>query len=118
MSYPKVLFHKGKYGDTLIPIQNEHEERLAWLAMFHVIREWEGYYKGLESDQQIFYDKAMRGDWKEAKWLLQARNTYEYEYIEMACVDTPTELFEKTGVQKCGRCNRWLPNVCEVCDEV
>jgi len=109
--YPKILIHKGKHGDTLILCLNENKEQEAWLAMFHAIDQWEGYYdRYIEAGRELKWrDAARNGCWQAAKWLLEVRSLNEYEGVELELVYEPKELLQELNVQPCCKCKKFIP---------
>lgn len=102
MRYPVLLTHYGKYGDRHIVANNKDEEAQAWLAMFRAMNEWDGFYypEDMYGDEPAAYRGACEGRAGSAQWLLQLRSDYEYERVELECVDTPETLLEKLNAKR------------------
>lgn len=92
--YPRLLVWNGKHGDVHILIRSKRDEGPAWLAMFKAIDQWAQYYTkcGLHGAEVSAYARAKAGDWQGAKWLLQARDGYEYERVTVEGIWTPEGL--------------------------
>ena len=106
----KILVHDGKHGNTVIFCLNEEREEEAWLAMFHAIDQWTGYYDRFMDDTQEleWRDAARNGCWQSAKWLLEVRSQNEYEDVRMDSICTPRELLEDLDVKQCHQCKKFL----------
>ena len=89
---PKLLSHRGKHGDRHILITDESQEHDAWLVMFRALDEWDQCYYELHGDEVEAYAAAKGGCGKAAKWLLQIRDSYEYEGMEIEHLETPESM--------------------------
>lgn len=109
--YPKVLIQNGKHGDTVILCLNEDREKEAWLAMFHAMDQWTGYYDSFmeEPDEIELRDRAREGCWRSARDLLYMRDQHEYEGIDIQSVAGPRDLFKQLDIEKCDKCQTFLP---------
>ena len=110
---PYLIVHRGKHGDRYILATDETEYKQAWLAMFHSIRKFDGYYEGWREwglDQQEWYEMAMKGDWRGALWLLDYRSDHEYEDVFGVCISTPENDFKHLEMQRCDTCGNYFDN--------
>jgi len=76
----KLLIARGKYTTLHFDISTPVREQQAWLALagfnMHM-----GYYHNVGDDpeQEDALAGARAGNWKDAQWLCQLRDDYEYE---------------------------------------
>jgi hypothetical protein len=75
-----ILILKMKHGDYAVYARDEAEQDRAYLHLFNLM-DGHGYYRcGLDGDQVDWYEKAAQGDAQAAKWLLDYRSDFYYEY--------------------------------------
>lgn len=78
----KALIYHGKYDDMHLDATDEDK---AFLALFSFIDKKLGYYCNITdkcpdwADELAALDGARAGSAKDAKWLLELREQYEYE---------------------------------------
>lgn len=85
---PKIIIWHGEHGDVYVDAATPLREKKAWLYLFELISEYE-YYSDLEDDEKDAYEAALEGSAKDAQWLLEMRDEYEYERIEIEYLEQP-----------------------------
>jgi len=79
----EILILKMKHGDYFVSAGTNDEEARAYLHLFRLMDK-HGYYAGdLDSDQLAWRTAARKGDATAAKWLLNVRSDWGYEYEEI-----------------------------------
>lgn len=88
----KVLQLKMKHGDYFVAARDEEEEGRAWLHLFAIMN-GNGYYDQITEEEDADQFKSMTlarlGVASAAKRLLELRNGFAYEWIEIIYPVTP-----------------------------
>ena len=84
----KLLIWESKHGIVVVCAHTPEEEDRVWLYLFGSMDKM-GYYSDLGDDEDDAYRGAKEGKAKDAKWLLETHNDYEYERISIKWVIEP-----------------------------
>ena len=77
----KLLVWESKYGDVLVSARDAEEEKRAWLYLFKCMDD-NGFYCELDKKAAAYKD-AKEGNAIAAQWLLEMRNSCEYEQVNI-----------------------------------
>jgi len=85
----EILVLRYKYGDICVCARDDEEKAKAYLYLFHFMAKY-GFYDELvhdvtleNSDQKMYYERAVKDDAKAAQILLSIRSDHGYEYEEI-----------------------------------